>query len=248
MEEIGAPPHLLETPIVYPEQIHEFWELHIEQGPLLVARNKPVGIVTGIRGNVRASHARVVGHAGHSGTTPHDLRDDAVMKFVEVMTRLETRRREQAAFSDLVFTCGIVGTDPVKHAITTIADEIRFSLDVRSLSDTNAELFLRYAKDCGVDLGEVAATPSATISPAIWQRAARTCDRLGIEHEVMPSGAGHDAAMFAQAGVAAGMIFVRNANGSHNPAEAMDTDDFLLGCEVLWETIIEGARGGQEAP
>jgi len=55
----------------------------------------------------------------------------------------------------------------------------------------------------------------------------------------MPSGAGHDTAMFQGAGIPSGMVFVRNMNGSHNPAEAMDTGDFLLGCEVLWRTITE---------
>lgn len=241
MEQVGiVPARLVETPVVPTDQIREFWELHIEQGPLLAAHGKPVGIVTGIRGNVRAPNARVIGHAGHSGTTPHDLRDDAVVRFVEIMTKLEARRLNLAEFGDdLVFTCGIVGTDPKKHSITTIADEVRLALDVRSLSAHHARDFLIYAEACGVELGEVVTTPGATISPAIWQRAARACERLCIGHEVMPSGAGHDAAVFQHAGVPSGMIFVRNEHGSHNPAEAMSIDDFLLGCEVLWRTIVE---------
>lgn len=244
MEKIVAGcPKPVGTPIVSLAQIREFWELHIEQGPVLVARDKPVGVVTGIRGNVRAPNARVIGHAGHSGTTPHELRDDAVMRFVEIMTKLESRRRALAEFGDdLVFTCGIVGTNPKKHSITTIADEVQLALDVRSLSDQHAVQFMAYAEGCGMELGETVATPAATIGPEIWRRAVHACDRLGVDHEVMPSGAGHDAAVFQAAGVPAGMIFVRNANGSHNPAEAMSTDDFLLGCEVLWETIMEGPR------
>jgi len=245
MEEVGAvPARLLDGPIGSGiAQIREFWELHIEQGPLLVARNKPVGVVTGIRGNVRAPNACVIGHAGHSGTTPHALRDDAVAKFVEIMTKLEARRQALDEFGDdLVFTCGIVGTDPKKHSITTIADEVRLALDVRSLSDHHAIQFLAHAEACGVELGEIVTTPGAKIAPEIVQRAVRSCERLGVDHEVMPSGAGHDAAVFAHAGVPSGMIFVRNENGSHNPAEALSTDDFLLGCEVLWETIMEGPR------
>lgn len=243
MEAIGLEPDLLiGQPVVPLAQIREFWELHIEQGPLLVARDKPVGIVTGIRGNVRAPNARIVGKAGHSGTTPHELRDDAVMKFVEVMTKLEMRRAIADFGDDLVFTCGVVGTDPKKHAITTIADEIRFALDVRSISDHYARQFMVYAEGCGLDLGEVVTTPSAIVPEKLWQRAASACARLGVEHEVMPSGAGHDAAVFANAGVPAGMIFVRNENGSHNPDEAMSIDDFMLGCEVLWETIVGGPR------
>jgi N-carbamoyl-L-amino-acid hydrolase len=244
MEQLGLEPaQLLEGPIVWPSAIREFWELHIEQGPLLVARGKPVGVVTGIRGNVRATNASITGRAGHSGTTPHDLRDDAVVRFVEIMTKLEERRRTLAErHEDLVFTCGIVGTDPDKHAITTIADEVRFALDVRSADDRMARDFTTYAESLGVDLGEVVETPGAPIAAAAWQRAARACENLGVDHEVMLSGAGHDAAVFQQAGVPTGMIFVRNANGSHNPAEAMSVDDFLIGCEVLWRTIVEDPR------
>ena len=252
LEEIGVRPSLLlEGARVQGEvcapvtstQIREFWELHIEQGPVLVAKDKPVGVVTGIRGNVRAPNARVLGRAGHSGTTPHDLRDDAVVRFVEIMTKLESRRRALADYGDdIVFTCGVVGTAPEKHSITTIADEVRLSLDVRSLCDRHAAQFMAHAEACGVELGEVVATPGSKIAPEVWQRAVRACEALGVAHEVMPSGAGHDAAVFAQAGVQSGMIFVRNANGSHNPDEAMSTDDFLLGCEVLWETIMLGPR------
>jgi N-carbamoyl-L-amino-acid hydrolase len=53
----------------------------------------------------------------------------------------------------------------------------------------------------------------------------------------MPSGAGHDAAMFSQAGVPTAMVFIRNANGSHNPRESMDLDDFRSAASVLLNTI-----------
>lgn len=225
------------------DQVAEFWELHIEQGPILAARGKSVGVVTGIRGNARAPNARITGRAGHSGTTPHDLREDAVARFAAVMTKLEARRQTLAEFGDdLVFTCGTVTTDPAKHSITTIADEIRFSLDVRSLQHHHAVQFLSYAEGLGVQLGEVVETPGAKVNPAMWQRAARACADLGVDYEVMPSGAGHDAAIFEQAGIPAGMVFVRNDRGSHNPDEAMDTDDFMTGCEVLWRAVTEGAR------
>jgi N-carbamoyl-L-amino-acid hydrolase len=227
------------SPLVTPSQVAEFWELHIEQGPLLAARNKPIGVVTGIRGNVRAPRARVTGRADHSGTTPHDLRHDAVVRFAEIMTKLEEQRRALAALGDdLVFTCGIVGTNSKKHSITTIADEVNLALEVRSMDDTSARDFLAYAGSQGMDLGEVITTPAVPLSSPTWKRVVRACEGLEIPHEVMPSGAGHDAAVFQESGIPSGMIFVRNTNGSHNPAEAMDMGDFLLGCEVLWRTIV----------
>ena len=65
--------------------------------------------------------------------------------------------------------------------------------------------------------------------------------RIGQPAELLPSGAGHDAAVFANAGVPAGMIFVRNANGSHNPDEAMDLADFMLGVDLLYATATGGS-------
>jgi beta-ureidopropionase / N-carbamoyl-L-amino-acid hydrolase len=261
MQEVGIDPQRLVVtpPLVQPQQIAEFWELHIEQGPVLAASGKPVGVVSGIRGSVRALDARVTGSAGHSGTTPHHMREDAVVRFVEVMTKLDDRRREiVAAGGDLVFTCGIVGTNPARHSVTTIADEVRFSLDVRSLVDDQAWLFMRYAESIGVKfgpvdqdplpgvipstLGNLVQTPSAACDPKMRERLFGACERLGVEHRLMPSGAGHDAAVFQQAGVPTGMIFVRNENGSHNPDEAMSMDDFMIGCEVLWRAITSGTR------
>jgi N-carbamoyl-L-amino-acid hydrolase len=60
---------------------------------------------------------------------------------------------------------------------------------------------------------------------------------MGLPDEPIPSGAGHDAAVFAQAGVPSGMIFVRNEHGSHNPKEAMEMDDFLLGAALMARTL-----------
>ena len=61
----------------------------------------------------------------------------------------------------------------------------------------------------------------------------------GLKTELLPSGAGHDAAVFANAGVPSGMVFVRNANGSHNPDEAMDVDDFMQGVDLLHAAVTE---------
>jgi di/tripeptidase len=67
-------------------------------------------------------------------------------------------------------------------------------------------------------------------------------DALGIRHRAMASGGGHDAAAFVQAGIPAGMIFVRNQNGSHNPHEAMRMDDFAAACAVVTRWAAEMAQ------
>jgi len=71
------------------------------------------------------------------------------------------------------------------------------------------------------------------------QRIGRACVAHGIETESMPSGAGHDAAVFANIGVPSGMVFIRNDRGSHNPHEAMDIADFMRGVNVLQSAILQ---------
>lgn len=221
--------------------IKEFWELHIEQGPVLQDKGVPVGIVTGIRGNTRAPKARMFGQAGHSGTTPHYLRKDAVLRFSQLLVRLDLHRQfVHEMGKDIVMTCGIVGTDPAKHSMTTIADEVTFALDVRSMDAPIVHNFYDYAKGLAgddVEWGDLVTTPGLKINDGTWCRVAEACERLGVNAMPMPSGAGHDAAIFAHNGVESGMVFVRNQHGSHNPHEAMNIDDFMLGVEVLWETV-----------
>ena len=65
-----------------------------------------------------------------------------------------------------------------------------------------------------------------------------TCKKLDIPHALMPSGAGHDAAVFVRAGIPTAMIFIKNEHGSHNPEEAMQIADFMIGVDVLKEALL----------
>ena len=95
-----------------PARIACFLELHIEQGPVLVDRGLPVGIVTGIRGNLRYRNPHIVGRYGHAGAEPRLSRNDAVMAGVEFVSRLEALWLEhEAAGKDLVCTVGQFHTD-----------------------------------------------------------------------------------------------------------------------------------------
>ncbi len=80
------------------------------------------------------------------------------------------------------------------------------------------------------------------VMDAEWIGRLRAAARaLGLPDEAMPSGAGHDAAVFANQGIPSGMIFVRNAHGSHNPDEAMAMDDFVAGVAVMSAALQEAA-------
>lgn len=220
--------------------LREFWELHVEQGPVLDTGKIPVGIVTDIRGHARTTNGIVRGRAGHSGTTPHYMRRDAVMHFIDFARSLEERRQDMTGEGhDIVFTFGIVGTNPTRHSVTSIADEVHFSLDVRSASQLSLAHFMAGLRTGVnyVELGDLRVSSPCALSPGLADRAVKAADALGVSRLLMPSGAGHDASVFVAEDVPAGMVFVRNQGGSHNPHERMDIDDFMLGVEVLWASI-----------
>ncbi|WP_287497737.1 hydantoinase/carbamoylase family amidase [Pandoraea sp. CB10b_02] len=219
-------------------------ELHIEQGPVMIARGMPVAIVPGIRGNVRHNRVSCVGEAGHSGAVPRWLRHDAMFAVADLITRLDEHWRALLERGvDLVVTTGIVSTDPAEHAISRIPGKVDFSLEVRSQSPDTLDVFYELMRtecraierDRGVRfvfdrrLSSAPATMDAHVSSLL----AEACRALDLPQERVPSGAGHDAAIFANAGIPSGMVFVRNANGSHNPLEHMEMEDFLRGVQVL---------------
>jgi N-carbamoyl-L-amino-acid hydrolase len=255
MRAVGADVGRIEKgePLIDSKSIAGWLELHIEQGPVLTARDLPLGIVTGIRGNIRHRVVECVGEAGHSGAVPRWLRHDAVFATAELISHLDHHWRTLLERGrDLVITAGIVGTDPNEHAIARIPGRLRFSLEFRSQSKETLEafydLFLSECQLVGEQRGvEFKLDRRLETAPAImdagWigrlRAAART---LGLPDEPMPSGAGHDAAVFANQGVRSGMIFVRNQNGSHNPAEAMEIDDFVAGVAVMSAALQDAAE------
>lgn len=221
-----------------------FLELHIEQGPVLVQDGLPVGIVTGIRGNLRYRHARIDGRYGHAGAEPRRSRRDAVMAGAEFVQRLEALWLDhEARGDDLVCTVGQFHTDAAVHTMTKIPGEVRFTLDVRSEDDAllhRVDATLRaIAAEIGarrgvtIDLGPRTHALPGPISAPLRARLEVLARGLGLRHRTMASGAGHDAAVFGVNGVPTAMIFVRNEHGSHNPDEAMAIDDFGQGLALL---------------
>ena len=254
MERTGADMSLIEAarPLIEPGHFHSWMELHIEQGPVLIAKDKPVGIVTGIRGNVR--HRRVIcrGQAAHSGAVPRWLRHDAVLAMSELLMRIDEHWRVLLEWGeDLVVTAGIVETNAQEHAVSRVPGEVSFSLEYRSQDTKTLNSFgdlirsecdqIAAKRGVEFDLGTPVRTDPARMSDNLVSLVRAAADSANIEHEVMPSGAGHDSAVFANAGVPSTMVFVRNQNGSHNPHEAMELDDFYAGAEVLSQSLLRAA-------
>jgi N-carbamoyl-L-amino-acid hydrolase len=240
-------------PLLDAKRIAAWVELHIEQGPVLVARDLPVGIVTGIRGNVRHRVVECIGEAGHSGAVPRWLRHDAVFAVAELMTHLDRHWRTLLERGrDVVITSGVFGTDSAEHAIARIPGKVSFSFEVRSQSKETLEGFYDLfrsecnliAEERGVEFSFDRRLESAPATmDAEWVRRLRhAAQSLGLPDEEIPSGAGHDAAVFANAGIPSAMVFVRNENGSHNPKEAMNLDDFVAGIAVMRAAIEEAVQ------
>jgi N-carbamoyl-L-amino-acid hydrolase len=234
-----------------PALARAFLELHIEQGPVMVARRLPTAIVTGIRGNIR--HLAVVcrGEAGHSGAVPRWLRKDAVFAVADLLMRLDEHWSTLLQRGlDLVVTTGMIGTNPDEHALSRIPGEVQFSFEVRSQSHDTLEAFYElFRSECRAIAAQRGVTftfddrlytEPARMDEGIVRKLVQASERIGVVPEMIPSGAGHDAAVFANEGIPAGMVFVRNENGSHNPREAMEIDDFLKGVELLIATVSNG--------
>lgn len=231
-------------PILSRGNIAGFIELHIEQGPILENQDIPVGIVDGIRGAYRVRNGRVKGEWSHSGAVPHEYRRDAVFALAELAMALDkewaTRR---ASGQDLVVTMGKVSTDPELHSITRVPGEVGFALDIRSRDKAVLEEMEHVLR---VEAGRIAAARGVAFAldpldrqvPSPMDRGlvaalGRVAAELAIPTLTMASGGGHDAQDFAEAGIPAAMIFVRNDKGSHNPDEAMEIDDFMQGTRLL---------------
>jgi beta-ureidopropionase / N-carbamoyl-L-amino-acid hydrolase len=255
MRDVGADVDriLRGEPLLDRNNVAAWLELHIEQGPVLVARDLPIGIVTGIRGNIRHRVVQCVGEAGHSGAVPRWLRRDAIFATAELITHLDRHWRTLLERGrDLVLTSGVMSTDSSEHAIARIPGLLTFSFEMRSQSQETLEGFydlfvsecISVAEERGVEfkLDRRLQSAPATMDPAWVEKLRVSARELGLPDEMIPSGAGHDAAVFANAGIPSAMIFVRNQNGSHNPHEAMQMADFMVGLAVMRHALSEAAR------
>jgi beta-ureidopropionase / N-carbamoyl-L-amino-acid hydrolase len=226
-----------------PQDLIGYLEVHIEQGPVLLNRNLPAGVVTAIAGCAR--HQVIVeGSAGHAGTVPMTLRHDAAAAAAEMVLALE---RRCSAEQGLVGTVGKLAVPG--GAINVIPARCGLTLDIRAGEDAVraaaerdvlAEI-ARIAARRGVtaDVVELSRTPAISCAPRLQALMAQALARAGVEPLHLPSGAGHDAVMFSGL-TEIGMLFVRCGNGgiSHDPRETVTADDADLGARGLLDTIL----------
>lgn len=235
-------------PVIDLEKFGSFIELHIEQGPTLTSNEDVrVGVVTGIRGNVRHKNVVCHGETAHSGAVNKEFRHDAVMATAALIHRLENAWQAWLdKGEDLVFTVGVIRTSATA-AISVIPGEVSFTVDMRSLSADTCERFhtlmLQEAEKIEKERGvrfvfdKALYTAPGEVDQALSDRLYAAAEANQIPCMRLPSGAGHDAAVIGAAGVPVAMIFVANQNGSHNPHEEMQMKDFMTGVDLLWQTV-----------
>jgi N-carbamoyl-L-amino-acid hydrolase len=240
-------------PLFDKAQMRAYLELHIEQGPVMTARGLPLCVVSGIRGNFRHNRVVCVGEAGHSGAIPRWLRHDAVFAVSDLIARLDVRWSALLEMGrDLVVTVGVISTDAAEHSISRIPGSVTFSFELRSNDrDTLNDFYQVFREECqavsaarGVrfEFDDLIEAAPATMSREVSEALTRACAQRAVPFDLIPSGAGHDAAVFANAGIPCGMLFIRNEHGSHNPREAMEMNDFMLGVRALADAASDLAK------
>jgi allantoate deiminase len=235
LKEFGGDPDRLGA--ARAEGVAAFVELHIEQGPVLEAEGRPLGIVTAINGATRLS-AVVTGAAGHAGASPMDLRRDALAAAAEMVLAVEARARAEP---ELVATVGRLEVEP--GAVNVIPGRVRFTIDVRAPRD---EPRRRAVADIAAAMQAIAKRRCVTFEltptheakgyvchPKIVAGLEAAVAAVGADPRPLPSGAGHDTMVMGQRWPA-GMLFVRCKGGvSHNPAESISQDDCAIALAAL---------------
>ncbi len=242
---IGGNPDSIQFSIRKKGDIKAFLELHIEQGGILEKENLQIGIVEGIVGIVHWE-VTVDGFANHAGTTPMNMRKDALLaasKFIiavnEVINSVQGKQ---------VGTIGKIAALP--GAYNVIAGKVTLGLEIRDLSSQKIEqLFLKIEKRAAI-IASTSGTKitfqrqASSIKPALTdkglqQKIAASAKALGFTTRPMQSGAGHDAQEMSLL-APVGMIFVPSVGGiSHSPKEFTKAVDMANGANVLLQTILK---------
>ncbi len=247
---LDAAPLVAGKPLIDLTRLAAFLEAHIEQTERLDASpNRRVGLVTGIRGVRMHRVIRCEGETGHAGAVEFPARHDAVAACARFVAEVYERWQHCLAMGkDLVVTTGMIRT-PDTAIFNKISGVCEMSLDMRSLDDATFADFSREIDDTmariAAEMGVTFVCDPAVILPPnhsdeqLLKRLAHAAEQEGIGLQTMASGAGHDAANFGAAGVPFAMLFIANQNGSHNPREAMKTEDLFLAARVMTRAVLD---------
>lgn len=224
-----------------------YFELHIEQGPILEREGKQIGIVTGVQAQIWYDGV-TTGQDSHAGTTPPSTRKDALVaaaRIVDLVDRLMRARGEDGR--------GTVGQLLVSpNSRNVVPGEVRFSVefrhpDIAEVDKLDGEFPAQaraLAAACGVDLSltTLFRIPAQPFDPACIDLVRQGAARAGYSTRDIVSGAGHDAVYVARH-VPTAMIFTPCKDGlSHNEAESIEPEEAAAGTQVLFEAVVARAN------
>lgn len=218
--------------------IGQFLEAHIEQGPVLDAEGTELGLVEGIVG-IQRYMVTVHGRADHAGTTPMDMRMDAVDAATKVISKIADWAREKA--DGTVSTVGYINTVP--GGMNIVAEKVEFTVDIRSMNNDNInDITNRIRKALDKEVAEYGGSyemdNKLTITPVhlsseMLDFMEADCKERGYTYRRMPSGAGHDSLEIGQS-IPTVMIFTPSKEGrSHCPVEFTKYSEFAKASVIM---------------
>jgi len=229
---------------------HAYFELHIEQGPVLEDEGVTIGAVTGVQG-ISWTELTITGQSAHAGTTPMRLRRDPGFVAAAINTGVRALATEMAGLGEgtQVATVGRCEFHP--NLVNVVPAAVTMTVDLRNTEEALlqqaevvfAALCEQLAREEGVTIERrtLARFEPVEFDAAMIDLVERTAIGLGHSTMRMPSGAGHDAQMLARV-CPTGMVFVPSANGlSHNIAEFTAPADIAAGADVLLQVVLATA-------
>jgi N-carbamoyl-L-amino-acid hydrolase len=223
-----------------------FFELHIEQGPILEAEAKDIGVVTGVQA-MRWYEATIAGQESHTGTTPMHLRKNALLGAARAIERVDAIARAHAPG---VGTVGLIENRP--NSRNVIPGEVFFTVDLRHpegrvLDAMESALHIALGETCGplgldVTMQRIWDQPEVRFDAQCVASVRAAAQASGYSTRDIVSGAGHDAAYIARVAPTA-MIFVPCRGGlSHNEAEYTSKEQCANGAQVLLQAVLDYDR------
>ena len=224
-----------------------YFELHIEQGPVLEAEERTIGIVTGVQG-MRWYEVIVRGRSAHAGTTPMPMRKDALLAAARMIEQVNAVALAHAP--EGLSTIGIITALPASSNV--VPREVRFTVDLRNPSESVLQVmeedFLQRMQSCAeandvqVEIVPTWNSPAVHFDPRCIDSVKASAGDFGYTMREIVSGAGHDAVYVSRV-VPTAMIFVPCLHGiSHNEAESATPEDVTAGSNVLLHAVLKADK------
>ena len=225
------------------EGILNYFELHIEQGRILEDEGLKIGIINSIAAATRY-WLTIDGRQDHSGATPMGMRQDALCAAGEIIIELEKIAKRESVHSS-VGTVGYLGNYP--NAFNVVPGRVKMGLDIRGVDkdsiDRIDDEIVRFVdevckkRNLNYELDNISKAIPVKLDEDLKNELNEVATKLGIEHKIMNSGAGHDAMKFWDI-APTGMVFIPCRDGvSHNKAEDIDYEDIILGSKIIFEEL-----------